>query len=181
MKFSFQRSRIGVLLWAAFPIAVFAQANSADASWNRLQAQTDARQPSVAASDWSGIGREAENFARDYPADARARSARGIALAAQIRAQAESAEWSPNLTAAIDAYVADTGNRVRDRLRLRIDSEFAKLRNKLGKDDKATRTAKISLARGLIHEFPGEPDGYGLLLVSAKVAGPDTAHALAQE
>lgn len=181
MKYQLRLLLLAASLYAAGSSGALAQTPAADLSWNRLTAEIGSPNRPASAPDWQQIAREADDFARNHPTDERAKSARRIALSADIRVQAGQPALSTDLVAAITAYLADTGNPVRDRLKLRLDSEVAKLQRRPSESFELRQAAKASIARALMQEFPGEPDGYGLLLANARTAAPGTARALAKE
>jgi hypothetical protein len=59
--------------------------------------------------------------------------------------------------------------------------EQAKLRRRSGETISQAHHARVVHARELIREFPGEPEGYGLLLALAKTGEPAIARHLAGE
>ena len=133
-----------------------------------------------ARAHWQQVAADARSYREAHPGDPRVRSTRGLELQAQIELQDDQAE-SPETAAAVEAYLADRQNPVRDRLSLEIVADQATLRRQHYPSRRARTEAHATHARKLIAAFPDQPEGYGYLLSLAKISAGDQARSLATE
>lgn len=168
-------------VWSASVASAQAPA-TADAAWARIEALKPKRSLGVAhsaAPDWAALAREAAAFQRDFPNDPKAPTAAKLELVALIHADDDQPQLSTDTVSRVQAYLADKGNAVRDRLEVEIASAQGGFRHTSFLSRGERLQAQAAHAAELIAEFPDEPEGYGYQLALAKAESPDNARRLA--
>ena len=187
---SFFSSRLLLAIGLLLPPIAHGQANrpNADEAWTRLtERAADQRgnrkgpQESNQATDWAAIAAEARKFRQDFPDHPQARKAGKIELTARIMDEGRQAELSSEVTEAVEEYVRDTRNDVRDRVQLRHEFALTRIRQSKPATYAADMEAKAGHARELMREFTDQPDGFGYMLALARLASPEQGGALAEE
>lgn len=185
LRFPLRLWLAGSLLLAGVLQAQSRRAGS-EQTWMRLEERSNGtrvarpdqpdRPPAV---DWASLAAEAKKFREDYPDHPQARTAARIELMARINGEEPEAEISRQIAEAVDEYIRDTRNDVRDRLELRIGFDGAMLWRQKHASYEARVQAQAERAGRIVRDFPDEPDGYGLQLSMARLAPHELGKALA--
>jgi len=87
---------------------------------------------------------------------------------ARINGEEPEAEISPEVSQAVNGYLRDHQNAVRDRLLLKISFDQSGFRRMGNASPEGQLEAREAHALQLINDFPDQPEGYGYLLSLAK-------------
>lgn len=188
--FVFNVGLLGCLLGGAAP-AGLAQTSLADkdtatkqfagdTAWTQLSTKSKPSRDSSAEVNWSAVATEAADFQAKYPDHAQTRTAGKIKLLATLHLEDSQPEISKTTATAVEVYLADKANPVRDRVELKIGYAQAGLRRTKFTSEAERNLAHVAHANELIGQFPDQPEGYGYKLSLAKGQSGQAARSLAE-